>query len=132
MPWNGRSFSRQAELIGPEVLPEAPVEEEPQVVAPQSLASPASRVSNSESAAGASPVSPQSPKDGHWLTAAEVECEHIRLTLEHTGYNQSAAARLLGIDRHLLRRRIVEHGLDVSRSRQGRPALRISSRRHAA
>ncbi len=49
--------------------------------------------------------------DGRWLTAAEVECEHIVRTLEHTGYNQSAAARLLGIDRHQLRRRMAEYGL---------------------
>jgi two-component system response regulator HydG len=50
-------------------------------------------------------------EDGRWLTAAEVERRHILRTLEHTGYNQSAAARLLGIDRHQLRRRMVEHGL---------------------
>ena len=50
-------------------------------------------------------------EDDHWPTAAEVERQHILRTLEHTGYNQSAAARLLGIDRHQLRRRMFEYGL---------------------
>jgi DNA-binding NtrC family response regulator len=66
------------------------------------------------------------------LTAAEIECEHIRRTLEHTGYNQSAAARLLGIDRHQLRRRIAAYSLDASRSRQGRPPLRLRMPNRAA
>ena len=60
---------------------------------------------------------------GRWPTAADVEREHIRRTLEHTDYNQSAAARLLDIDRHQFRRRIARYGLDVSKSRQGRPRL---------
>ena len=37
---------------------------------------------------------------------AEVECEHIRLTLEHTFGNQTAAAELLEMDRNLLRRKM--------------------------
>jgi DNA-binding NtrC family response regulator len=60
--------------------------------------------------------------DGRWLTAAEVECQHILRTLEHTGFNQSAAARLLGIDRHQLRRRMFEYGLmPPGQARRGRP-----------
>ena len=62
-------------------------------------------------------------EDGRWLTAAEVECQHILRTLEHTGYNQSAAARLLGIDRHQLRRRMFEYGLMTpGQAKRGRPA----------
>jgi DNA-binding NtrC family response regulator len=120
------------ELIGPEVIPQVPARAAGQVVSGQELPSSTICVSGDEPAAAVSPVSPQSSKDGRWLTAAEIECEHIRRTLEHTGYNQSAAARLLGIDRHLLRRRIISHGLDVSRSQQGRPPLRFSPLRRAA
>jgi DNA-binding NtrC family response regulator len=61
--------------------------------------------------------------EGRWLTAAEVEREHIIRTLEHTGHNQSAAARLLDIDRHQLRRRMAEYGLMTpGEPRRGRPA----------
>ena len=67
------------------------------------------------------------PEDGRWPTAAEIERQHIERTLEHAGYNQSETARLLGIDRHLLRRRMLAYGLDLSRSRQGRPSLRMQS-----
>jgi DNA-binding NtrC family response regulator len=74
----------------------------------------------------------RSPDDGHWLTAAEVECEHIRRTLERADYNQSTAARMLGIDRHQLRRRMAMHRLDTSRSKQGRPSLRPGDPRRAA
>ena len=84
-----------------------------------------------EAAAGASrhapfqPVTLQFPaQGGRWPTAAEVECQHILRTLEHTGYNQSAAARLLGIDRHQLRRRMCEYGLMTpGQARRGRPAV---------
>ncbi len=52
--------------------------------------------------------------NGPWPTAAEVESAHIARTLQRTGYNQSAAARLLGIDRHQLRRRMERYGLNRS------------------
>jgi DNA-binding NtrC family response regulator len=69
------------------------------------------------------PEIPHATHDGRWLTSAEVECQHILRTLEHTGQNQSAAARLLGIDRHLLRRRMLEYGLMTpGQARRGRPA----------
>ena len=72
-------------------------------------------------------------KDGRWLTAAEVECQHILRTLEHTGYNQSAAARLLGIDRHQLRRRMFEYGLAApGHAKRGRPAIATREIRRAA
>ena len=64
-------------------------------------------------------------EDGRWLTAAEVERRHLLRTLEHTGYNQSAAARLLDIDRHQLRRRMFEYGLMTpGQAKRGRPELR--------
>jgi DNA-binding NtrC family response regulator len=57
-----------------------------------------------------------------WPTLAEVERNHIRATLEQTHYNQSAAARLLGINRNALRRYARNLGVDISHSRRGRPA----------
>ena len=58
---------------------------------------------------------------GRWLRIDEVERELIRRTLEHTYFNQTAAAELLGIDRMSLRRRIRKHRIDTSASRHGRP-----------
>lgn len=57
-----------------------------------------------------------------WPTLEDYEREAIAATLEHTGYNQAAAARLLGLDRSVLRRRIKKLGIDVSRSTPGRPS----------
>ncbi len=60
--------------------------------------------------------------DGHWPSLDECERQFIAATLRHTGYNQAAAARLLGLDRSVLRRRIKKLGLDISRSVPGRPS----------
>ena len=51
-----------------------------------------------------------------WLNYSENEKEHLRRALEHTGYNQSAAARLLEIDYRLLLRRMKKHGLKPGRT----------------
>lgn len=58
---------------------------------------------------------------GRWATLAQVEREHIRRTLEESFYNQSAAARLLEIDRKLLARKIKKHQIPVPVGRRGRP-----------
>ena len=62
----------------------------------------------------------------HWPTIAEIECRHIINTLEETFYNQCAAARMLGIDRHALRRKIKKYGLDIAPARRGRPPMHFS------
>jgi transcriptional regulator with GAF, ATPase, and Fis domain len=49
--------------------------------------------------------------DGHWRTMEEVQREHIRRTLVLTGWNQSAAARILEMERHQLARKIRKYGL---------------------
>jgi DNA-binding NtrC family response regulator len=67
---------------------------------------------------------PREPGDDQWPTMAEVERQHILSTLEHTHYNQCAAAVLLGMDRHALRRKMRKHGLDATQARRGRPARR--------
>lgn len=82
-------------------------------------------------AAGALVLRHSSP-DGRWLTAAEVEREHIVRTLQVAGNNQSLAARLLGIDLNVLRRRMISHGLTLSAAGQDRPALRIYGSSDAA
>jgi DNA-binding protein Fis len=45
------------------------------------------------------------------MTLAEVEEAHIRKTLRKTYYNQSAAARLLGVDRKLLSRKVKKYDI---------------------
>jgi DNA-binding NtrC family response regulator len=48
-----------------------------------------------------------------WSTLAAVERHHLLRTLEHTFYNRSAAARLLGITRQALLRKMERHGILV-------------------
>ncbi len=62
-----------------------------------------------------------------WLSLADLERRHIQRTLEHTLYNQTAAAKLLGVTPRVLSRRIKKHGIDVSRSNRGRPSKDGSS-----
>ncbi len=59
------------------------------------------------------------PAEG-WLSLADVEREHICRTLQQTYFNQSAAARLLGIDRKLLARKIRKYGIRSPRTSSGR------------
>jgi len=59
-----------------------------------------------------------------WPTLEEIERQHLEQTLEHTGFNQARAAKLLNVDRSVLRRRIRKYGLDVSQSVPGRPRLK--------
>jgi DNA-binding NtrC family response regulator len=47
-----------------------------------------------------------------WETLEQLEKEHIARTLKHTFFNRSAAARLLGVTRQSLLRKMKRHGLD--------------------
>ena len=58
---------------------------------------------------------------GQWPSLDECEREFIAATLRHTDYNQAAAARLLRMDRSVLRRRMKKLGIDSLRSTPGRP-----------
>ena len=51
-------------------------------------------------------------KDSRWPTLEHLEREHISRTLEHTFYNRSAAARLLGLTRQSLLRKMKRYDLD--------------------
>lgn len=55
----------------------------------------------------------QQGKDRRWPTLAQLEREHIARTLEHTFYNRSAAARMLGVTRQSLLRKMKRYGLDA-------------------
>jgi len=44
---------------------------------------------------------------------AELERQHLLRTLRHTGFNQSATARLLGWDRNQLRRKMKKYELEL-------------------
>jgi DNA-binding NtrC family response regulator len=60
-----------------------------------------------------SPVDRAISVTGHgWLSLDEVERDHIVRTLEHTYNNRSAAARLLGVTRQSLLRKMKRYGLD--------------------
>ena len=52
-----------------------------------------------------------------WLTLAEMEARHIYHTLEEAFFNQTAAARLLGVDRKLLARKIKKYAIKLPRGR---------------
>jgi len=79
--------------------------------------------SPSFSAAATLPHQHAAPSDveSQWLSLAELEAQHIRATLEAAGYNQSAAARMLGIDRKLLARKIKKHRIGAPANPPGRP-----------
>jgi DNA-binding NtrC family response regulator len=73
---------------------------------------------------GGAASQPTLAQESCWPSMAEVERDHIRKTLELTLFNQTAAADLLQMDRNLLRRKMQRYGLDLSRSKRGRPAKR--------
>lgn len=50
--------------------------------------------------------------DQEWPTLADVERMHLERTLAATMNNKSLAAKILGIDRSVLRRKLQRHGLD--------------------
>ena len=61
------------------------------------------------------PISPDQPlRESKWPTLAQIEARHIRATLRETYFNQSAAARLLGIDRKSLARKMKKYGIELS------------------
>jgi DNA-binding NtrC family response regulator len=53
---------------------------------------------------------------GVMSTLAEVEAEHLRAVLDHTGGNKTAAARILGISRVGLLAKLKRFGLDLDRN----------------
>jgi DNA-binding NtrC family response regulator len=72
-----------------------------QVTAPATAQTPAGEAGNSSA----------------WPTLADVERMHLERTLAATLQNKSLAAKMLGIDRSVLRRKLQRYGLDESGSR---------------
>ena len=69
--------------------------------------------------------------DEPWPTMDQLQRDHIQRTLERTGYNQRAAADLLGMHYQQLQRKIKKYGLDNSASRPGRPKKPAQGTPHA-
>lgn len=59
----------------------------------------------------ARPPLPPIPASPAWMTLAELEREHLVRTLELTYFNRAAAARLLGVSRQALLRKMDRYGL---------------------
>jgi Fis family transcriptional regulator len=55
------------------------------------------------------------PGDLYDLVIGEVERPLLEMVLNHAGENQSDAARMLGINRNTLRKKLKDHGLDRRR-----------------
>jgi len=72
-----------------------------------------------------SAAGPRNPsgQDDPWPSMAEIERDHIHRTLERALFNQAAAARLLRMNRHALRRKIKKYGLDFPHRLRGRPTV---------
>jgi DNA-binding NtrC family response regulator len=85
----------------------------------------AMRHSSSGFTAEADPVPPAELDPSLWPTMAQWERRLLVATLEWTGHNQRAAARLLAIDRRVLARMIRDHGIPMptARTRQADPRL---------
>ena len=66
-------------------------------------------------------------EDDPWPSMAEIERDHIRRTLERARFNQAAAARLLRMNRHALRRKIEKYRLDFPHRLPGRPTVTQSA-----
>jgi DNA-binding NtrC family response regulator len=64
------------------------------------------------------PAAAVSGGEESWPTLADVERLHLEKTLAATMQNKSLAAKMLGIDRSVLRRKLKSYGLDESAAEQ--------------
>jgi DNA-binding NtrC family response regulator len=62
---------------------------------------------------------PPAGEDAAWPTLADVERMHLERTLAATMQNKSLAAKMLGIDRSVLRRKLQRYGIDEAGGRIG-------------
>lgn len=84
----------------------------PECIAPPATSTEESAAESHKLGTKTSPVVGAIQVDGHgWLSLDAVEREHIARTLAHTFNNRSAAARLLGVTRQSLLRKMKRHGL---------------------
>jgi DNA-binding NtrC family response regulator len=66
---------------------------------------------------GSTTAAPCKPNDMEWVTLERLEREHIVRTLEYTFYNRSAAARLLGVTRQSLLRKLKRYHVNIPEDR---------------
>jgi len=52
------------------------------------------------------------PNGLYGMLLAEVEAPLFRTVLEHTGYNQTKAAKILGVSRSTLRKKMDQYGIE--------------------
>ena len=64
------------------------------------------------SVAGEALLPPAEASEDAWPTLADVERVHLERTLAATMRNKSLAAKMLGIDRSVLRRKLQRYGID--------------------
>ena len=72
-----------------------------------------------DSAAGASAASPERAAPLPLISLEEAERDHLHRVLAATGGNRSAAARILGIERKTLARKLRRLGMDLDSSKGG-------------
>lgn len=103
------AFPTLADLVDEEI---AAVEEaadvEPSVAAIVSLNTVESCVQ-----AATSEIAAPSDAAGEWLTLEDLERYHVTQTLRQTFFNQSAAARLLGVSRQALIRKVKQYNIEI-------------------
>ena len=75
-------------------------------------ARPATPASATPSPPSPTPAAAAGDARQEWLTLADVERMHLERTLAATMQNKSQAAKMLGIDRSVLRRKLQRYGLD--------------------
>jgi DNA-binding NtrC family response regulator len=95
-------------IVAPTVLPGV-YRVEPRLQKMAGASSPAARpTAAADSEAGKTPAAES------WPTLADIERVHLERTLAATMQNKSLAAKMLGIDRSVLRRKLQRYGLDES------------------
>ncbi|MFM8282852.1 MAG: sigma-54 interaction domain-containing protein [Planctomycetaceae bacterium] len=67
---------------------------------------------NGKAGGAVAEAAPRPVPGGDWPTLADVERMHLEKTLAASMNNKSLAAKLLGIDRSVLRRKLQRHGLE--------------------
>jgi DNA-binding NtrC family response regulator len=72
------------------------------------------RAEESQASLGRQNVLPPVVPGGDWPTLADVERLHLERTLAATMQNRSVAAKMLGIDRSVLRRKLQKYGIDTA------------------
>ena len=81
-------------------------------VEPKAAAAAPVKPAAADDAAAPAPADADAKTADSWPTLADVERMHLEKTLAATMQNKSLAAKLLGIDRSVLRRKLQRYGLE--------------------